>query len=138
MTAPFVDTNVLIRFLTGDDLQQQAAAARLLQQVERGALTVAAPDTVIAAAVFVLASWRLYNLPRAQIQALLTPLVRLPRFHVQNRRMLLRALAIFGDTVRLDFGDCCILAGMEQAGATTVYSFDRDFDGIAGIVRVEP
>ncbi|HEU5327132.1 MAG TPA: PIN domain-containing protein [Thermomicrobiales bacterium] len=138
MATPFIDTNILIRFLTGDNLRQQAAAARLLEQVERAEVTVTAPDTVIADAVFVLASRRLYNLPRPQIQALLTPLVHLPHFHVRNRRMLLRALTIFGDTTRLDFGDCCILADMEQTGATQVYSFDGDFDGFAEITRIEP
>ena len=92
---------------------------------------------MIADAVFVLASPRLYRLPRPQVQALLTPLVRMPHFRVQNRRMLLAALALFGST-RLDFGDCCIIAHMQQAGGTAVYSFDRDFDTISGITRLEP
>lgn len=138
MTYPHLDTNILIRFLTGDDPKKQAAAAALFERVERGEVRVAAPDTVIADAVFVLASRGIYNLPRPHVQALLTPLLRLPYFRVRNRRMLLRALAIFGGTAKLDFGDCCIVASMELSGATEVYSFDEDFDRVAGITRVEP
>ena len=55
MADPFVDTDVLIRLLTGDDLDKQARAATLFEQVEAGTLSVAAPDTVIADAVYVLA-----------------------------------------------------------------------------------
>ncbi len=51
MTQPFIDTDVIIRFLTGDDPEKQAAASSLFEQVEQGLLTIAAPDTVIADAV---------------------------------------------------------------------------------------
>ena len=34
MTQPFIDTDVLIRFLTGDDPKKQAAAAILFEQIE--------------------------------------------------------------------------------------------------------
>lgn len=42
----------VIRLLTEDDPDKQAAAARLFEQVEAGAITMAAPDTVIADAGF--------------------------------------------------------------------------------------
>ncbi len=140
MTIPFVDTDVIIRLLTGDDLDKQAAAKALFEQVEQGTLDVAAPVTVIADAVYVLSSRTLYHLPRAQVSALLTPLVRLPHFHVKNRRLVLRALALYA-TTNLDFGDLFIVASMQQAGSTIVYSYDRGFDrivGSLGITRQEP
>lgn len=56
MADAYVDTDVLIRLLTGDDLAKQAAAAALFERVERGELTLAAPDTVIGDAVYVLRS----------------------------------------------------------------------------------
>ena len=137
MTRPYIDTDVLIRFLTGDDPVKQAEADALLQKVANGDLTFAAPDTVIADAVYVLSSRRLYNLPRAQVQALLSPLVRLRHFRVQNRRQVLRALDVFGST-NLDFSDALIVASMEQAGSETVYSYDTDFDRIPTITRRSP
>ena len=137
MSDPFLDTDVLIRFLTGDDLQKQAEAAALFEHVEAGALKVASPETVIADAVYVLASPRLYNLPRPRVRDLLTPLVRLPGFRVRNRRAVLAALDLFASQ-NVDFGDAMIVASMRQAGSRILYSYDTDFDRVPGLTRVEP
>lgn len=137
MSDPFVDTDVIIRFLTGDDLGKQEEAAALFQRVEAGEARLLAPDTVMADAVFVLSSPRLYKLPRARVRELLVPLVRLPGFRVQNRRALLGALDLFA-TTSLGFGDAMIAASMEQAGCDTVYSYDAHFDRVPGIRRLEP
>jgi predicted nucleic acid-binding protein len=84
MALPFVDTDVIIRLLTGDDPTKQAQAAALFEQVEQGHLQLTAPDTVIADAVYVLSSPRLYHLPRAGVAALLTALVRFPRLFIRH------------------------------------------------------
>lgn len=137
MSDAFVDTDILIRLLTGDDLQKQAEAAALFERVEAGELRLTAPDTVIADAVFVLASPRLYHLPRAEIRELLTPLLRLRGFRVRNRRSVLRALDLYGSS-NLDFGDAMIIASMQETGSEVLYSYDSDFDRVPGIQRVEP
>ncbi|MFN8491068.1 MAG: PIN domain-containing protein [Caldilineaceae bacterium] len=138
MAIPFVDTDVIIRLLTGDDPVKQAQAVALFEQVEQGKLTLAAPDTVIADAVFVLASPRLYQVPRADVAALLTSLVQMPGFHVQNRRAVLAALSLYATTSQLDFGDALIIATMQETGAQLLYSYDTHFDRIAGITRQSP
>jgi len=137
MSDSFVDTDVLIRLLTGDDLQKQAEAAALFQQVESGSLRLAAPDTVVADAVYVLSSPRLYHLPRTEIRALLSPLVRLPGLSIQNRRAVLRALDLYA-TTHLDFGDALIVASMQEVGSRILYSYDTHFDRIPPIVRRSP
>src|SRR5437762_5747483 len=129
MPYAFIDTDVIIRFLTGDDLIKQERAARLFEQIEQGKLTVAAPYMVIADAVYVLSSPRLYNLPRHEVASLLIPLVRLSGFRVKDRRTVLAALALYGSgAIKLDFGDAMIAASMQQSGSDTLYSFDADFD----------
>ncbi|MDQ2785437.1 MAG: PIN domain-containing protein [Chloroflexota bacterium] len=138
MTLPYIDTDVIICLLTGDDSVKQAAASVLFEDVEKGSLTVAAPDTVIADAVYVLASPRLYNLSRAQVTALLTPLAQLTHFRVQNRRNVLEALRLYGTTAGLEFGDALLVATMQQDGSKTLYSYDHHFDRIATIQRREP
>jgi predicted nucleic acid-binding protein len=138
MTHPCVDTDVIIRLLTGDDPAKQAQAAALFEQVEQGQLIIVAPYTVIADAVFVLASRRLYHLPRQEVASLLLSLVRLPNFHVENRRAVLSALTIYATTAKLDFGDAMIIAMMRERGSTLVYSYDAHFDRIPGIVRQQP
>ncbi len=56
MSDPFVDTDVIIRLLSGDDVVKQQAARDLFEAVEAGSLTIRTPDTAIADAVFVLSS----------------------------------------------------------------------------------
>jgi predicted nucleic acid-binding protein len=121
---PFIDTDVLISFLTGDDPLKQGQAAELLGAVEAGRLAVEAPVTVMADAVYVLSSPRLYHLSRPQIQALLAPLVRLPGLKIAQRKA--------------DFGDAFLVASMRQRGADVLYSYDTDFDRIQSITRREP
>ena len=89
------------------------------------------------APVYVLSSRRLYNIARAKVWELLTPLVRLPHFRVQNRLSVLRALEIYASS-NLDFGDALIIASMEQQESQILYSYDTDFDRIQGITRREP
>lgn len=137
MTTPFIDTDVIIRFLTGDDPKKQAAATALFEQVEQGMLTVAAPDTVIADAVYVLSSPRLYHLARSEVRELLTALIQLPHFQVQNRLAVLRALELYGSS-KLDFGDVLIIACMELQHSEILYSYDADFDRFDNINRQEP
>ncbi len=96
-----------------------------------------APVTVIADAVYVLASPRLYRLPRPQIAAMLSRLVRLPGLRFERRRTAIAALALFGSST-LDFGDCMLVASMRQQGSSVIYSYDEDFDRFPPIQRREP
>jgi predicted nucleic acid-binding protein len=137
LTEPFVDTDVIIRLLTGDDPLKQAQAAKLFNRVQAGELILRAPDTVIADAVFVLSSTRLYGVGRADVEAMLTPLVQLPGFQVRNRQAVARALQLYGST-SLDFGDAMIVATMEQDSSGDLYSYDADFDRIQSVNRRVP
>ena len=137
MTQAFIDTDVIIRYLTGDDAGKQAAAGDLFEQLDQGLITIAVPDTVIADAVHVLSSRRLYNIPRDEIYELLSPLLRLKHFKVENATNVLRALEIYA-THNLDFGDALIIASMEHQNSQILYSYDKDFDRIDGITRQEP
>ncbi len=138
MSNPYLDTDVIIRLLTGDDPEKQAAARVLFEQVEQGRLTVTAPQTVIADAVYVLHSKRLYNKPKEEVTALLIPLVALPGFKIANRRAVLAALWLYGAHPKLDFTDALLIALMHHAGPPAVYNYDTDYDSFAGITRQEP
>ncbi|MGI8551851.1 MAG: PIN domain-containing protein, partial [Dehalococcoidia bacterium] len=137
VTDSFVDTDILIRLITGDDAVKQVAAQRLFRRVRDGAEVLRAPDTVIADAVYVLSSKRLYAYDRTEIRDALAALLRLPNFKVHNRRILLRALDIYAVT-NLDFGDAMTVAMMERRNARDLYAYDRDFDHVPGLTRREP
>lgn len=137
MSNPFVDTDVIIRLLTSDDVKKQEEAAFLFEQVRAGRLTVGAPCTVIADAVYVLSSPRLYNLTSEKIRELLSPLVRLSKFKIPHRQSVLRALDLYA-TLNIDFGDALIAALMEKDHSQIIYTYDTHFDRIEGIKRCSP
>jgi predicted nucleic acid-binding protein len=51
--------------------------------------------------------------------------------------MVLRALELYGGSAS-SFGDAVLLAAMEQARSTTLYSYDEGFDKVAGVTQLEP
>ncbi|MBA2519514.1 MAG: PIN domain-containing protein [Chloroflexia bacterium] len=61
----------------------------------------------------------------------------LPGFRVPQKGVVLRALDIYTRT-KLDFGDAVIVASMEAAGASVLYTYDRHLDRVPGIRRTDP
>lgn len=133
----FLDANIFIRHLTRDDPQKAQACFALFQRAERNEVELTTSESVIAEVVYVLSSRATYDVPRADIRALLYPLVMLPGLKLPHRRMYLRALDIYAST-KLDFEDALTVAHMERLHITQVVSYDRDFDGLQGITRREP
>lgn len=133
----FLDANIIIRLLTGDDPEKQSRARDLFKQIEAGKLTVALPATVIFECIFTLTSPRLYRLPKREVVGLLLPILKMPHFKVENRQTVLRATDLYA-TTPLSFGDAYIAASMEQVGSDAIYSYDKGFDRLKGIVRKEP
>ncbi|MCL5075719.1 MAG: PIN domain-containing protein [Chloroflexi bacterium] len=137
MAVEFLDTNLIIRYLTQDNPEQAERAYRILQQLEAGTLTVTTSEAIIIEAVQILSSKALYNLPRQDIRTHLTTIIALRGLKLPNKRVYLRALDLYVST-NLDFIDALNVAHMERAKIDTILSFDRDFDHIKGIIRREP
>jgi predicted nucleic acid-binding protein len=137
MPPEFLDANVIIRYLTGDNPDQSARSLALIQQVETCERQVTTCEGVLVEIVQVLSSSRLYNRSRASIASALSDLVRLRGLRLPNKTTYLRALDLYGST-NLDFVDTLILAHVERSKLRTVVSFDRDFDRFPQITRREP
>ena len=133
----YIDTDVIIRLLTGDEEQKRKDATALFERVAKGDLVLSAPDTVIADAVFVLSSPNLYDLPRTEIRDLLVVLLRCPNFKVENKQVVIKALDFYV-MKNIDFGDAMLAVLTQQSEKKLIYSYDHDFDKIPGIKRKEP
>lgn len=136
-TESYVDTDVIIRLLTGDDERKRQDSTALFEKVANGKLVLYAPDTAIADAVYVLSSPNLYHLPRIEVRDLLLPLLRYPNFKVDNKQVVIRALDYYADK-NLDFGDAMLAILTQQSKARIIYSYDHDFDKFNDIIRKEP
>jgi predicted nucleic acid-binding protein len=137
MTPAFVDTNVFVRFLTNDIPEKQRQAAALFNHVRQGQLQLTTPSSTIAEVVYVLHSRRLYNKSRGDVVNMLLPLIKLSGIKLSQRHVVIKALSLFESTT-LSIGDAMIAASLLATHAKVLCSFDRDFDGIPGIDRLEP
>jgi hypothetical protein len=55
-----------------------------------------------------------------------------------NKRLYLRALDVFATHPGLGFEDAPPVAIVGRTPPAELYSYDRDFDGVPGITRIEP
>lgn len=134
----FVDTNIFIRHLTRDDPEKARVCFALFQKARDNKITLTTTESVISEIVYVLSSSRqIYTLSREEIRNLLYPLLSLPGFRIPHRRTFLRALNVYA-AHDLDFEDALLIAHMERQNIKEIYSYDRSFDKIESIKRVEP
>ena len=130
MTA-FVDTNVIVRHLTGDPPN---LAARARRYIERGE-PLLLPDLILAEVAYVLASF--YRYDRVQVADALRTTITFPAIRVDDLELLVRTVELY-ERHRIDFADAYLIAQAERTGIGTIASFDRDFDRVGTVIREEP
>jgi predicted nucleic acid-binding protein len=127
----FVDTNVLIRHLTGDPPEMASRATRYLETAD-GLLL---PDLILAEVAYVLESF--YETPRAQVATTLRAVLAFPAIRVVDADLLQRAVEVY-EVHRLDFADAYLVASAERTGIGVIASFDRTIDRVTTVRREEP
>mgnify|MGYP000992927791 CR=1 FL=1 len=134
MKALLLDTNILLRFITGEPANQARETAALVAAAEAGKVRLAVLPMVLAEAVFVLTGF--YGHPRPRVAEVLAHLISSPGFHGEESGRMLDALRLFG-AGKLDFVDC-YLAAVSTRGQHTLVSFDRDLAKLHGITVSKP
>ena len=127
----FLDTNVLIRHLTGDPPDQAARATHFLEEAE----TLLLADLIVAKVAYVLESF--YEAPRPQVAESLRATLAFPAVRVTDAELLQRAVEIY-DVDRLDFAEAYIVASAERSGVGVIASFDQSIDRVSTVRRLEP
>jgi predicted nucleic acid-binding protein len=127
----FVDTNILVRHLTGDPPEMAEQATRYLNSASELLLT----DLVVAETIYVLESF--YNTPRAQIAEATRSLIAFGSIITVDPALLLRSIEVY-EIDRLDFAEAYLVASAETTGVNMVASFDRSIDRVGTITRVDP
>lgn len=127
----FVDTNVLIRHLTGDPPGPARRATAFLEEADELLL----PDVIVAEVVYVLESF--YEVERPRVAELTRAIIGFPAVVVADTPVLLRALEVY-EMNRLDFAESYLVASAEASGIDTIASFDRTIDRVRTVRRNEP
>jgi predicted nucleic-acid-binding protein len=127
----FLDTNVLIRHLTGDPPAQARRATAFLGRSEE----LLVPDLIVAEVVYVLESF--YEVERQRVAELVRAVIGFPAIVVADEPLLLRALEVY-EVDRLDFAEAYLVASAEASGVERIASFDRTIDRLTTVQRLEP
>lgn len=127
----FVDTNVLVRHLTGDPAEMASLATAYLEAEPDLLLT----DVIVAETAYVLESY--YQAPRPTIAESIRSLLAFSSVVTVDRPLLLRAVEVY-ETESVDFAEAYLVACAETTGINRVASFDRSLDRVQTVMRVEP
>jgi predicted nucleic-acid-binding protein len=123
-----VDTNVLVRLMTRDDVKQVAIAEAF---VANGAWV---PHLAIAEATWVLAS--VYDRGAEAVATAVEMLLSHQHLTVQDAEAVVAAVAQFRRYPKVGFSDCLMLEVARKAGHTPLGTFDRDLGRIEGAQRL--
>jgi len=135
MSICFLDTNILLRFLTRDDEGKAQQALDLLLRVERGEEKVITSPLVIFETIYTLQSF--YKVPRQLIKEQILSIISLRSLHLPDKNLYHRAFDLYV-TKNISFADAYNAVYMQAEEVSHIYSWDRDFDKIDGITRLEP
>lgn len=125
-----LDTNVVIRYLTQDDVKQSAAATRFMEKTlssqEPGFISL----IVLVEIVWVLNSS--YSIGRAQIVAIVESLLTTDQLRVEAAELVWRAMRRYGES-KADFSDALIAECSLATGCRKTVTFDRAAASLAGM-----
>ncbi|MEI2621038.1 MAG: PIN domain-containing protein [Candidatus Nanopelagicales bacterium] len=127
----FIDTNIIVRHLTGDPADMAARATTFLESASGLLLT----DLVLAETVYVLESF--YHVPHAKVAEAMRSLIAFKAVITVDPALLLRALEVY-EVDRLDFAEAYLVASAESSAVNTIVSYDKSIDRITTVERIEP
>jgi predicted nucleic-acid-binding protein len=125
------DTNVLLRLLLDDDVEQ----ARAARSFQRSHAPLFVSHLVLAELAWVLVSG--YRFSRERLHTLIEMVLDTDGFSVQDPSVVQAALVHHGASMA-DFPDCLILAIAQSASAVPLASFDRKLGKLPGVRRLGP
>jgi len=123
-----LDTNIILRYLLGE------SQAEKIEKLFLSKARLFLPDVVFSEVYWVLSSF--YKLEKKQIVEMLKSLLE-QNSVVADQRVLLHTLRIFEEE-NVKFVDAYIASVSLNKKIKEIYSYDKHFDKIKGIKRLEP
>jgi predicted nucleic acid-binding protein len=128
-----VDTNVLLRFLTGEPSGQAAASRKLFERAAGGEVILEISPVIVAEAFYTLNSF--YGVARKITAQKLSLLLQQHGVRLHDANSVLSALELI-QSANVGFADAYLAACADEE-KISVASFDRDFDKL-NAARYEP
>lgn len=123
-----VDTNILLRYLIGDDPPKAAKATALMESAEEGSEEIEIPPVIVAEMIWTLEKF--YQIPRDTIAEKLLVMFSFKGVKGPEKKIILAALHSYA-SLKIDFVDC-YLAARAVDQKIPVYTFDKkDFNRLS-------
>ncbi|MEX0770612.1 MAG: PIN domain-containing protein [Balneolaceae bacterium] len=133
----FIDTNILLRYITGEPKEQADRAYQFISETtERRTQKLIIADSVIMETVFTLRSF--YKLSPADIETRVTPFLDFSETVNPSKTFDWFEVFRIEQSKGVDFIDALHYLLMRQESIDTIVSFDTDFDKFKDISRQEP
>ena len=129
-----VDTNFLLRFLSGQPVKQAEAGRKLFEAAAAGEATLEVSPVIVAETLYTLISF--YEVERGVAADKVLALLRHRGVKVRDADQVFGALKRL-QSANVGFADAFLAAGAAEQGIP-VASFDRDFDNFKDVKHFEP
>lgn len=131
MHKAFVDTNVLLRYLTKDNDVSSKACEKLLERAHRKEIALYVFPVTVMEIVWVLEKY--YQFSKKKVRELVEVIINTPELKVEMQDVLLKALKVYEEK-SIKFADALMGCRGIDKGITTVYTYDvKDFKRIKGL-----
>lgn len=131
MDKVFVDTNILLRYLTNDFPEQAQHLENLIERSNSGEIRLVVNSMVFAEIVWTLQSF--YKYPKDKIDEIVSAIVASEAFEINERDILLQALEDF-HSLNINFIDAYIASWMQKKQLYKIFTLNKkDFKRISGI-----
>lgn len=127
MTTYQVDTNALLRFLTGDIPRQAKATENLLGQAKQQLVSLEICEPVFIETAVALRNY--FKFPKVKVVEMLESLLSFPGTEIENHHQITQALAIYSQ-MDLDLTDCLVYL-RAKAKHQRIFTFDSHLSLLA-------
>ena len=132
----FVDTNILLRLLLSDEPNHSPRTRALFDRIARNQIIAWLSDAVIFETVYVLEKNN--RIERERIANVMLDILNAPGTKYLGWANMHDVFALYTLHHHLSIADCLHASLARQLPAATIVSFDKGFDRVEGLRRVEP
>lgn len=135
LSVGYADSNLFIALLSGPSHPLHEPSLNVFRRVSEGELSLIVTPMIVAELVY--SAKAALRWSRAETVTRLVAMLDSDGLVVRELAVVQAALRLYGQHPMLDYPDAHLAAAASVAGPPVVVSFDRDFDVIDGVARVD-